>query len=53
MLEISYRTHLARATLAKAGIQPASRPELPSQLREVGETVLASDLERALKGVRP
>ena len=47
-LEISYRTHLARAALAKAGMQPASRPELSSQLREVGETVLASDLERAL-----
>ena len=47
-LATSYRTHLARAALAKAGVQPASRPELPSQLREIGETVLASDLERAL-----
>ena len=47
-LETSYRTHLARAVLAKAGIQPASRPELPSQLREIGEAVLASDLDRAL-----
>ena len=47
-LETSYRTHLARAALAKAGVQPASRPELPLQLREIGETVLASDLERAL-----
>ena len=47
-LEISYRTHLARAALASAGIQPASRPELSSQLRELGETELASDLERAL-----
>ena len=47
-LEISYRTHLARASLATAGVQPASRPELPSQLRELGETALAVDLERTL-----
>lgn len=47
-LEISYRTHLARAALANAGVQPASRPELSSQLRELGETALAVDLERAL-----
>lgn len=47
-LEISYRTHLARAALANAGVQPASRPELPSQLRELGETALAVDLERSL-----
>ena len=47
-LEISYRTHLARAALASAGVQPASRPELPSQLRELGEIALANDLERAL-----
>ena len=47
-LEISYRTHLARAALANAGVQPASRPELPSQLRDLGETALAIDLERAL-----
>ena len=47
-LEITYRTHLARAALASAGVQPASRPELPSQLRELGEAELANDLERAL-----
>ena len=46
--EVSYRTHLARAALVKAGVQPASRPELASQLREIGETVLAGDLERVL-----
>ena len=47
-LEISYRTHLARAALANAGVQPASRPELSSQLRALGKTVLADDLEQAL-----
>ena len=47
-LDISYRTHLARAALASAGVQPASRPELSSQLRKLGETALADDLERAL-----
>ena len=51
-LEISYRTHLARAALARAGVQPASRPELSSQLQELGETALASDLERALSSRR-
>lgn len=47
-LEITYRTHLARAALANAGVQPASRPELSSQLRELGEAELANDLERVL-----
>ena len=51
-LEISYRTHRARAALADAGVQPASRPELSSQLRELGETALAVDLERALSNRR-
>ena len=47
-MEISYRTHLAHAALASAGVQPASRPELSSQLRELGEIALANDLERVL-----
>ena len=47
-LEISYQTHRARAALATAGVQPASRPELSSQLRELGEIALAVDLERVL-----
>ena len=47
-LEISYRTNLARAALVKAGVQPASRPELAAQLTAIGETVLADDLERVL-----
>lgn len=47
-LEISYQTHRARAALATAGVQPASRPELSSQLRELGEIALAVNLERVL-----
>ena len=47
-LNVSYLSHHARAALATAGIHPASRPELPGQLREVGETELASRLEAAL-----
>ena len=47
-LEVSYQTHRARACLAKAGVYPTSRPELSSQLRELGEVALAVDLERAL-----
>jgi len=33
---LSYATHLARAELLKRDVYPASRPELPLQLREVG-----------------
>ncbi len=47
-LEVSYLTHRARASLAMAGVQPASRPELSGQLRSLGEIELAADLERAL-----
>ena len=47
-LNVSYLSHHARAALAAAGIHPASRPELPGQLREVGEAELASRLEAAL-----
>ena len=47
-LEVSYHTHRARASLAMAGVQPASRPELSGQLRSVGKIELAVDLERAL-----
>ena len=47
-LQVSYHTHRARASLAMAGVQPASRPELSGQLRGVGEMELAVDLERAL-----
>lgn len=47
-LNVSYLSHLARAALAAAGIHPASRPELPGQLREVGDADLAARLEAAL-----
>ncbi len=47
-LNLSYLSHHARAALASAGIHPASRPELPGQLRELGDTALAARLEAAL-----
>ena len=47
-LEVSYHTHRARASLAMAGVQPASRPELSGQLRALGEIGRAVDLEQAL-----
>ena len=47
-LEVSYLTQLARVALAKANIFPASRPELAGQLRSIGDTALAAELERAL-----
>jgi predicted nucleotidyltransferase len=47
-LEVSYQTHRARASLAMAGVQPASRPELSGQLRSLGQIALATELELAL-----
>ncbi len=41
-------TQEARAFLIRKAIFPSSRPELPGQLREVGETELAERLEAAL-----
>ena len=41
-------SHRARASLARAGVLPRSRPELPSQLREHGEAALAASLSVAL-----
>jgi hypothetical protein len=46
-LNLSYLTLLARAVLAEHRIYPASRPELPEQLRAIGETSLADQLEGA------
>jgi hypothetical protein len=40
-------SHLARAQLLKAGEFPLSRPELPKQLRALGNSTLAMALERA------
>ncbi|MEX0784418.1 MAG: hypothetical protein WD557_17400 [Dehalococcoidia bacterium] len=45
---ISGLTHRARGRLLRAGVFPASRPELPMQLKEIGEPILAEELERAL-----
>ena len=47
-LNVTYLSHRARARLATAGVHPASRPELPGQLRELGEVDLADSLEAAL-----
>lgn len=47
-LQVSYLTHRARACLAKAGVYPRSRPELPCQLRQLGELHLARKLEATL-----
>ena len=47
-LSVSHLTHLARATLAEAGVFPASRPELPGQLRGIGQADLADRLDQAL-----
>ena len=48
-LEVSYLTHCARGTLAKAGVYAASRPELPDQLRLVGKQRLADRVANALE----
>lgn len=43
-------THLARIALLQKGIFPASRPELPGQLREIGDADLAEPLNRLYHG---
>jgi hypothetical protein len=45
---LSYVTHLARAELLRNGIYPASRPELPKQLRAIQCFELATLLEQLL-----
>ena len=47
---ISYLTHLSWAELLERGIFPASRRELPSQLRTVDSQRLADSLETLLNG---
>ena len=42
---LAYLTHLARAELLDMKVYPASRPELPEQLRTVGEHRIADCLE--------
>ncbi len=46
---VSYLTHLARAELLDRGVYPASRPELPSQLRAVGCYQIAEWLDGFLQ----
>jgi hypothetical protein len=46
---ITLLTHKAWARLLRSQVHPASRPELPKQLRAIGEVSLASELDSALK----
>ena len=46
---ITLLTHLAWERLLRARVHPASRPELPHQLRAIGEPNLAADLADALR----
>lgn len=48
-LQLSMLTFLSRAALSKAGVFAKSRPELPEQLRGIGEGVLADRLIDALE----
>jgi hypothetical protein len=41
-------TQQARAELIRAGVFPGSRPELPKQLRDIGDAALARDLSDAI-----
>ena len=45
---LSYATHLARAELLKRNVYPASRPELPLQLRKVGAHKAADCFEQLI-----
>ena len=47
-LALAYLSHDARATLAEAGIYPASRPEFPRQLTKIGANHLAAQVQLAL-----
>ena len=46
---VSYLTHAARAELLRKRVYPASRPELPKQLRVNGFLAIARSLERLLE----
>jgi hypothetical protein len=48
-LRISALTHRAWYKLLSFGLMPASRPELPSQLRTIGQSELADELEHAFQ----
>lgn len=47
-LEVAYLSHVARAVLSDAGVFPASRPELPGQLSDIGAHGLAKRIGHAL-----
>lgn len=47
-MALSALTHRARAALSNAGVFPQSRPELPDQLRQIGEYQLAEVVDTAL-----
>lgn len=46
---ITVLTHRARAALLRWFVFPASRPELPKQLRQIGNEALADALDRAIR----
>jgi hypothetical protein len=46
---VAAATHRARAALLRAHVFPASHPELPGQLRQIGLDSLADDLTAALE----
>lgn len=46
---LTWLTHRARARLTRAGVHPRSRPELPAQLRNLGDTDLSEPLDAALR----
>jgi hypothetical protein len=50
---VSYLTHLARAELLDKGVYPASRPELPSQLRAIDRFQIAERLDSFLQNESP
>ncbi len=47
--DLTMLTHLARSHLIESGVYPASRPELPGQLRAIGKERLATRLSEALE----
>lgn len=48
-LRLSHLTALARAALSEHGVPPTSRPELPAQLRSIGQQQLARQLDKILE----
>ena len=47
---VTLLTHVGRAVLIEAGVYPASRPELPSQLSAIGYPILAKLLTNGIEG---